>query len=86
MKVLFYPERMRTVDDIELWQQTAEIGELVSENPMIVKYMGRLEEVPKKYVRAVRQERWYAFWRSKGFHTNLYAYALVIIFFLVFIK
>ena len=99
MDVLFYNKSLREKypNDIMLFQQMARVGraDTLEGDVVSVTYeveIGNLatiemtEDVPRDYVRAARNVHWYAFWKRKGFNTNLWGYSFAVLFFLLFIK
>ena len=61
-------------------------GDVVSVTYRNFAGLERTEEIPREYVRSAREVQWYAFWRRKGFNTNLWGYSFALIFFVLFIK
>ena len=95
MDVLFYNKNMREKypSDVMLFQQMARVGRTdnMEGETLSVTYpnfagIKVTEEVPRDYVREARETQWYAFWKRKGFNTNLWGYSFAVLFFLLFIK
>ena len=99
MDVLFYNKTLREKypNDVMLFQQMARVGrtDTLEGDVVSVTYEVEIgnfatiemaEDVPRDYVRAARNVQWYAFWKRKGFNTNLWGYSFAVLFFLLFIK